>query len=70
MEPPLKEHKAPLLEEDAITNTLSESPAKLEEIQQCTDQDVVLARIKDVVHHVWPEYPNECTQDKKRGSEH
>ena len=63
MEPPLKENEVPLLEVNAITSTLPASPAKLEEIRQCTDQDVVLAHLKDVVHHGWPEYPNECPQD-------
>ena len=63
MEPPLKEDEVPLLEVNAITSTLPASPAKLEEIRQCTDQDVVLAHLKDVVHHGWPEYPNECPQD-------
>ena len=60
MEPPLKVHEVPFLEVDAVTSTLSESPAKLEEIQQCTDEDVVLAYIKDAVRYVWREYPNEC----------
>ena len=63
MEPPFKEDEVPLLEVNAITSTLPASPAKLEEIRQCTDQDVVLAQLKDVVHHGWPEYPNECPQD-------
>ena len=63
MEPPLKEDEVSLLEVNAITSTLPASPAKLEEIRQCTDQDVVLAHLKDVVHHGWPEYPNECPQD-------
>ena len=63
MEPPLKEDEVPLLEVNAITSTLPASPAKLEKIRQCTDQDVVLAHLKDVVHHGWPEYPNECPQD-------
>ena len=56
MEPPLKEDEVPLLEFNAITSTLPASPAKLEEIRQCTDQDVVRAHLKDVVHHGWPEY--------------
>ena len=65
MEPPLKEDKVPLPEVNAITRALPASPAKLEEIRRCTDQDVVLAPLKDVVHHGWPEYPNpnECPQD-------
>ena len=50
MEPPLKEDEVPLLEVNAITSTLPASPAKLEEIRQCTDQDVVLAHLKDIVH--------------------
>ena len=63
MEPPLKEDHVPLLEVNAITSTLPANLAKLEEIRQCTDQDVVLAHLKDVVHRDWPEYPNECPQD-------
>ena len=63
MEPPMQENEVPLLEVDTITNTLPASPAKIEEIRECTDQDVVLAHLKDVVHHGWPEYPNECPQD-------
>ena len=58
MEPAL-----PLLEVNALTSTLPASPAKLEEIRQCTDQDVVLSHLKDVVHHGWPEHSNECPQD-------
>ena len=60
MEPPLKENEVPLLEVNAITSALPASPDKLEEIRQRTDQDVVLAHLKDVVHHGCPEYPNEC----------
>ena len=63
MEPPLREDEVPLLEVDAITSTLPGRPAQLEEIQLCTDQDDVLAHLKDVVHHGWPEYPNEFPQD-------
>ena len=58
----MKEDEVPLLEVNAITSTLPASPAKLEEIQ-CTDQDVVLAYLNDIVHHGWPEYPNECSED-------
>ena len=63
MEPPPKEDEVPLLEVNAITSILPASGAKLEDIRQCTDQDVALAHLKDVVHHGWPEYPNECPQD-------
>ena len=65
MEPPLKEDEVPLLEVNAITSILPASPAKLEEIRQCTDQDVVLAHL-GVVHHGWPEYANECHQNIKQ----
>ena len=65
IELPPKENEVPLVELDAITSTLPASPAKLEEIRQCTDQDVVLAHLKDVVHHGWPEHPTECPQDLK-----
>lgn len=65
MELPPKENEVPLVELDAITSTLPASPAKLEEIRQCTDQDVVLAHLKDVVYHGWPEHPTECPQDLK-----
>ena len=65
MEPPMQGKEVPLLEVDTITNTLPASPAKLGEIRECTDQDVVLAHLKDVVHHGWPEYPNECPQDSR-----
>ena len=53
------------MEVDTTTSTLPASPVKLEEIRQCTDQDIVLAHLKDVVHHGWPEYPTECPQDLK-----
>ena len=58
-----KEVEVLLLEVDAITSTLPASPAKLDEIRQCTDQDFVLTYLKDVVHHGRPEHPNECHQD-------
>ena len=48
----------PLLEVGTIINALPASPAKIEEIRECTDQDVVIAHLKDVVHHGWPKYPN------------
>ena len=63
MERPLKENEVLLLDVNTITSILPASRSKLEEIRQCTDQDVVLARLKDVMHHGWPEYPNECPQD-------
>ena len=60
MELPRKEKEVHLIEVDAITTTLSASPAKLEEIRQCTDQVVVLAHLKDIVHHGWKEYPTDA----------
>ncbi|KAL9971554.1 hypothetical protein ACROYT_G017729, partial [Oculina patagonica] len=65
MEPPVADNEVPVVEMDTISRTLPASPAKLDEIRECTDQDVVLSHLKDVVHHGWPEYPNECPQDLK-----
>ena len=65
MEPPAEDNEIPLVELDTISRTLPSSPAKLDEVREYTDQDVVLSHLKDVVHHGWPEYPNECPQDLK-----
>ena len=62
MELPLNEDEVLLLEVDAITSTFPASPAKLEDIRQCTDQDVVLAHLKDIAQ----EHPNECYQDLRK----
>lgn len=65
MEPPAEDNELPVVELDTISRTLPASPAKLDEVREYTDQDVVLSHLKDVVHHGWPEYPNECPQDLK-----
>ena len=65
MEPPVEDNEVPVVELDTISQRLPASPAKLDEVRECTDQDVVLSHFKDVVHHGWPEYPNECPQDLK-----
>lgn len=67
MESPDKGQGIPLLEVDAIIHTLSTSPAKLDEIRNCTSQDIVPSHLKDVTHQDqrWPEYPNECPANLK-----
>ncbi|KAL9950226.1 hypothetical protein ACROYT_G042698 [Oculina patagonica] len=65
IEPSVEDNEVRVVELDKISRTLPASPAKLDEIRECTDQDVVLSHLKDVVHHGWPEYPNECPQDLK-----
>ena len=65
MESPDKDQGIPVLEVDAITSTLPDSPAKLDEIRNYTSQDIVLSHLKDVIHQGWPGYPNECPPDLK-----
>ncbi len=63
MEQPPRDHDTPMIEIDAITSTLPASPAKLDEIRQCTEKDVVLCHLKDMVHDGWPNVRSESPPD-------
>ena len=65
MESPDEGQRIPLLEVDAITHTLPAGPAKLDEIQNYTNQDIILSHLKDVIQEGWSEYPIECPANLK-----
>ena len=68
MESPDEGQRIPLLEVDAITHTLPAGPAKLDEIQNYTNQDIKLSHLKDVIQEGWSEYPIECPVNLKEFS--
>ena len=68
MESPDEGPRIPLLEVDAITHTLPTGPAKLDEIQNYTNQDINLSHLKDVIQEGWSEYPIECPANLKEFS--
>ena len=65
LQSPDEGRRIPLLEVDAITHTLPAGPAKLDEIQNYTNQDIILSHLKDVIQEGWSEYPTECPTNLK-----
>ena len=68
MESPDEGQGIPLLEVDAITHTLPAGPAKLDEIQNYTNQDIKLSYLKDVIQKGLFEYHIECPANLKEFS--
>ena len=68
MESPDERQRIPLLEIDAITHTLPAGPAKLDEIQNYTNQDIKLSYLKDVIQEGLFEYQIECPANLKEFS--
>ena len=59
MEPPAEDNEVPLVELDTISRTLPASPAKLDEVREYTDQDVVLRHLGIALHAS----PTDSTRD-------
>ena len=56
---------SPQIEVDTITQLLPASPAKLQEIRNATNEDIMTSHLKDVIYHGWPKHMKDYPHDLK-----